>query len=161
MWNISPALTTNDENSLPVSSTDTSAVPDTQSVSSLALACQCGVRNAPGLITTLLIDSPRRIGNVSAVTRVIDPSSDSSTTSPLVNEAACGLYESVIAIPFGLSALSARLLVSRLPIAPLRAVDRHVGPRHHEVRDPDRDHRRRNDREGRGHLGDHDHHRER
>ena len=30
MWNMSPALTTNDENSLPVSSTETSAVPDTQ-----------------------------------------------------------------------------------------------------------------------------------
>ena len=48
----------------------------------MALACQCGVRMAPGLSSTRLIDRPLRIGRLSAVTRRIEPRSDSSTISP-------------------------------------------------------------------------------
>ena len=71
-----------DENWLPLSRTDTSEVPEMQYASSLALACQCGVRMAPGLMTSRLIDSRLRIGRLSAVTRRIEPRSDSSTISP-------------------------------------------------------------------------------
>jgi len=55
----------------------------------VAIACQCGVRIAPGLMTIRLTDMPLRIPKVSAVTRLIDPSSFSSTTSPSISEVAC------------------------------------------------------------------------
>jgi hypothetical protein len=64
-------------------------VPDTQLGSSLQSACQWGVRIAPGLMMIRLIDMPDRMGKLSAVTRLIEPRSFSSTISPLVSEVAC------------------------------------------------------------------------
>ena len=46
-----------------------------------------GVRIVPGLSSTRLIDRPLRIGRLSAVTRRMEPRSDSSTISPSSSEA--------------------------------------------------------------------------
>lgn len=76
------------------------------------MACQCGVRIAPGLTTIRLIDMPDRIGKVSPVARVIESRSDCSTISPSVSEMAFWLRETVMADASAETRLIARKTVT-------------------------------------------------